>query len=225
MKSNLHLLLCFATGLFQNAAVAQMPVRQEPRHRMVLENEYIRLFDVHIAPGDTTFYHTHAQPSVVVIISKSVIGTQVLGKPPTTGGLVTPGITSFKDYGNHPLSHRVWNESPGTFHVMDIELLHQPQPGILWPVLSPNYLTLNWEQPQVRSFHLSLPAGKSYTIPASSCGYLLVVIRGAAMTTSAKRVPTGAKQQTPGQYRWFPPKTEVSLTARGNLDAVLLELK
>ena len=57
---------------------AQVPVREEPHHKPVLENDYVRLLDVHIKPGDTTLYHIHAAPSVIVHITKSTIGIQVM---------------------------------------------------------------------------------------------------------------------------------------------------
>src|SRR4029077_12311496 len=55
---------------------AQVPVREEPHHKTVLLNNYIRLIDVHLNPHDTTMYHIHATPSVIVFISRSLMGTQ-----------------------------------------------------------------------------------------------------------------------------------------------------
>ena len=37
-----------------------MPVYEEPRHKIVLLNQYVRLIDVNIPPHDTTLYHRHA---------------------------------------------------------------------------------------------------------------------------------------------------------------------
>ncbi len=105
---------------------AQVPVREEPRHKNVLENNYIRLLDVHLAPGDTSLYHIHATPSVVVFLSQSVMGvhTDMVGKG-LPSGRVYPAQTLFMNYAAKPVTHRVYNDSTNVFHVMDIELLKQ----------------------------------------------------------------------------------------------------
>ena len=46
-----------------------VPVDKEPRHRLAFEDQYIRVFDVRIAPGDTTLYHSHQRDSIYIPIS------------------------------------------------------------------------------------------------------------------------------------------------------------
>jgi len=53
---------------------AQVPVYEEPLHKVVLKNEYIRLIDVHLPPGDTTQFHIHAATSVFIHFTTSMIG-------------------------------------------------------------------------------------------------------------------------------------------------------
>ncbi len=51
--------LCFAAV----AALAEervVPANQEPRHRVKLENEAVRVIDVEIPPGYRTLTHAHA---------------------------------------------------------------------------------------------------------------------------------------------------------------------
>src|SRR5271156_4085107 len=100
--------LFFPVLLISNVVFAQVPVREEPRHKVVLENDYVRLIEVHILPHDTTLTHIHAAPSVIVFLSKSTIGTQVVGGEPSIGA-VQPGQTSYAAYDEKPITHRVWN--------------------------------------------------------------------------------------------------------------------
>src|SRR5882724_11515084 len=37
-----------------------IPVEQEPHHRVLLENQYVRVLDVQIPPQDTLLFHTHS---------------------------------------------------------------------------------------------------------------------------------------------------------------------
>ena len=46
-----------------------VPVIEEPRHRLALEDEYLRLLDVRIPPGDSTLYHSHTRDSVYIPVS------------------------------------------------------------------------------------------------------------------------------------------------------------
>src|ERR1019366_10030778 len=43
-------------------AQSPVPVRDEPLHKVVLENSYLRLIDVRIPPGGQTLYHIHKIP-------------------------------------------------------------------------------------------------------------------------------------------------------------------
>lgn len=220
-----YFFLLFLCIFRQVPATAQIPVRQEPRHKMVLENDYIRLFDVHIAPGDTTLYHIHAMPSVVVIITKSTIGTQVYHKPPSRPGEVLPGSTSFIDYGTHPLTHRVWNQGSDTFHVMDIELLRKPSALDSCPVLYQPNLRFAWEQKMIRVYNMEIPGGQECDLQASRCGHLLVVIKGTVFSVPDKRSIQAVKQLKTGQYFWIPPRSTAYISANSDAECVLLELK
>jgi quercetin dioxygenase-like cupin family protein len=73
MKNKAIAILSFIV-FYSIAIKAQVQVREEPRHRPVLENKYIRLLDVWLPPGDTTLFHIHSTPSVFVILSGAVTG-------------------------------------------------------------------------------------------------------------------------------------------------------
>jgi len=38
-------------------------------HRLLLENDRVRVLDTHIAPGDTTPVHTHRWPAVLYVLT------------------------------------------------------------------------------------------------------------------------------------------------------------
>lgn len=102
--------------------IAQVPVRDEPRHHPVLQNKYIRLLDVWLPPGDTTLYHIHSTPSLFVILSKTVTGSQIKGEEWVKGESV-PGSTWYRSFTPDSLVHRVCNMDTIVFHVNDIEIL------------------------------------------------------------------------------------------------------
>ena len=71
----LIIILCFGSLLS-----AQVPVSEEPLHRPVLQNKYIRLLDVWMDPGDTSLYHIHAIPSLFLQLSNTTVGSQIKGQ-------------------------------------------------------------------------------------------------------------------------------------------------
>ena len=101
---------------------AQVPVSKEPLHKKVMENQYFRLLDVKLKPGDTTQFHIHSLPSVFVRFSSNDITSQLQGESwiPEKS---EQGQVSFKAYGADSIIHRVTNVGDKVFHVTDMELL------------------------------------------------------------------------------------------------------
>jgi hypothetical protein len=217
-----HAKYCFQFLLlfvFCNHLKAQVPVIKEPHHKPVLVNDYVRLLDVHINPGDTTFYHIHAAPSVIVFISPSEIGTQKFGDAPSTPNQVFPAQTSFIDYGTNPITHRVYNAGNNVFHVMDIELVKKnPSPDSCAALQQSNIETTINEK-LVRVYKFDVGNQQPFIINKNSCAHLLVCITGEINTLN--------KKLTAGDYMFFNRNTAISLVnhLRQNSTCVLLELK
>lgn len=215
IKSLLSFLIFF---IFCIDAHAQIPVIKEPHHKSVLVNNYVRLLDVHINPNDTTLYHIHAAPSVIVIISNSTIGIQKMGESPSAPGNVTAGSTSFVDYEKNPVTHRVYNSGNNVFHVMDIELVKKEPSLDSCNALQENNIETTINNNLVRVYKFDL-LNNSLRINKSSCAHLLICISG--------KVNTSNKTISNGKYVFFNPNTDITLSNK-NADkstCVVLELK
>lgn len=93
-----------------------------PRHhRLLLENEQVRVLDAEIAPGERTPLHTHCWPAVHYIVSWSdfvrrdaddatLVDTR--GREPASGALWSPPL------GPHSLE----NVGPRPIRVISVEL-------------------------------------------------------------------------------------------------------
>lgn len=104
------------------ALFAQVQVSKEPLHKKVMENQYFRLLDVKIKPGDTTQFHIHSLPSVFVQYSTNETSTQIKGQS-WMQEQREQGQVTFKPFGADSIIHRVTNASDKLFHVTDMELL------------------------------------------------------------------------------------------------------
>jgi hypothetical protein len=57
-----------------------MPVHQEPHHRQIFQSGPMRIIDLQIPPGDTSWFHTHEWPIFYLTVADSQTRTQVLGE-------------------------------------------------------------------------------------------------------------------------------------------------
>lgn len=198
------------------AAEQPIPVAQEPRHKVALENAYVRVIDVHIPPGDTSLYHVHVIPSVVVELTHSLIVSQTYGQAAPPPRQVEPGESRYAPYDSKPLTHRVTNRGEDVFHVLDIELLH-PGGAAFGPPIEASGTVLAWAEKTVRSYRVSVPAGARCAIAPAAAARLVVAVSGAGSIDGAD-LPAQA-------YRFFEPGRPVEIEARGGAaDYVLLEL-
>jgi hypothetical protein len=157
--------------LFAFNGSAQIQVSQEPRHHNVFENEWVRILDVHIPPHDTTLIHKHSTPSVFMVLSNTKTGSQVLIEPGKTS--FVNGNIWFESFADTPRIHRVWNEDTVEFHVIDMELLHPPTSTAHQTPVIPFSKELFNVKP-VEAFRVTVPPGKSFTLPAF--GYAAVIV-------------------------------------------------
>jgi hypothetical protein len=156
---------------------SQIQVSQEPRHHMVLENDWLRVLDVHVSPHDTTLMHKHSTPSVFLMLSRTKTGSEALIEPGPP--LFTAGDIWFEGFYDKPRVHRVWNEDTVEFHVMDIELLHKPSPNVSRLDSIPYSQSLFDVKP-VHAFRVILDPGKGFTLKAFVSPILVVGLSGPA---------------------------------------------
>jgi len=106
---------------------AQVPVREEPRHHLVINNQYLRVLDVWITPGDTTLFHIHATPSLFLIFTDTKVATQLKDSAWLSDTNIK-GEVYFEAFTRERV-HRVSNVDRDSFHVTDIEILSSFKPN------------------------------------------------------------------------------------------------
>ncbi len=122
-RSIVLLLLVNTTGAFAQAPV---PMHEEPRHRLVLTHQQVRVMDVKINPGDTTLFHVHDVPALYVAVSAAPVDLQLLnGKWGGTHPAADPGrkpgdVNVDTSYVRQPLTHRVTNVGSQLFNLIAI---------------------------------------------------------------------------------------------------------
>ena len=124
MTRSIILLVLVKTSLV--FAQAPVPMHEEPRHRLVLSHQQLRVMDVKIRPGDTTLFHVHDVPALYVAVSAAPVDIQLLaGKWGGTHPAADPGrkpgdVNVDTSYVRAPITHRVTNVGSQLFNLIAI---------------------------------------------------------------------------------------------------------
>ncbi|MBZ5493280.1 MAG: hypothetical protein LAO76_20370 [Acidobacteriia bacterium] len=215
-----------------SAALAQhqqsVEITSEPSHHLVFQNEYVRVFDVTVAPHATTLVHKHNYDYLFVTLGDSDVVSVRPGEKPVALKL-KDGEVRFTP-GN--FAHAAINQSESPFHNITIELL-KPSSGVApcqidclsGPKAGPS-TTLRYSSNQWRASLDRVPSSGRMEEPASSSPLLFVAVSdmdlsllggGAAKTT----------HRAVGDITWIPAGTPyVALSSgKGPAQFVTLEFK
>lgn len=218
MKSFLVLLLLWSSH--QVVAQDAVAVSKEPRHKNVFENKYLRVLDVHIAPGDTTQFHKHETPSVFISLHPVKTGSQVIIEDGSATVLSIDRKITFEGFYESPRIHRVWNEDTSVFHVMDIEILSKGNKNKEAPIATES-IKLLFEAPVVRAYRVTLGSNQEIKIERKAA----ILIVG---LTDASNVMINKKSfKKEGDFLFIPPSEKIKLVNgdQQEYSFALLELK
>ena len=99
-----------------------VPVEQEPHHHVIFENQYVRVLDVVVRPGETTLFHRHSLDNVAVLLSDATMRNQAAGKD-WADSPAKEGTVHFAAGTQKPYAHRIANKGSTVFHVLDVQIL------------------------------------------------------------------------------------------------------
>lgn len=177
-KTFLLISLVAAFSLFSAAQVPApipVPIDKEPMHRLKLENEFVRVFDVLVPVGAASLFHTHVFDGVGIRVSGAQMADESIDgtKEEFTTRL---GETSF---GSSPeFSHRVINRGMTDFRTIYIELLPSKGPPLKTTAIAPltDAHIVEIDNERVRVNRLTLKPGESskpHTHKLSGLGVML----------------------------------------------------
>lgn len=92
-------------------------------HRWAFENQYVRVYDVRIPPGETTSFHRHALDQVAIFVSGGLVSVQSEGQPWGQASAMKPGSVSFANNAAKPITHRLRNDGQDEYHMVLVQFL------------------------------------------------------------------------------------------------------
>ena len=102
-------------------ALPGVPISQEHHHHLVLENSYVKAYEVELAPHEATLMHQHLHDYVYVVFGDDDITNAVAGKPEVK--LKQPDLSV--NFSPGPFAHVATNNGETPFRNITIELLHR----------------------------------------------------------------------------------------------------
>jgi len=102
----------------RSANLTGVPISQEKHHHLVLENSYVQVYEVEIAPHDATLLHQHVHDYAAIILGDCDFTNAVVGKAETRVRSVDTTVNL-----NHGMfSHKITNNADTPSRNIDIEL-------------------------------------------------------------------------------------------------------
>jgi quercetin dioxygenase-like cupin family protein len=106
-----------------NSKPSEVEITAEPSHHLVLQNPYVRVFQVEVAPRSATLMHRHRHDYMFVTLGQAEVLNEVEGKAPVSLKL-QDGETRFV-HGN--FAHIARNPTDAPFRNVTIELLKESE--------------------------------------------------------------------------------------------------
>ena len=206
-------------------AYTQVPVRFEPRHKVALENEFVRLLDVRIVPGDTSLFHIHQIPSFFIPLSNTAIGSQVQGQLPQ-GSKLNTGATWYNGFENGPLIHKVWDNDTNVLHVIDLELLSTKNTN-LPPTAQLTGLKIDFENEKLRVYKLKISSDHAISLPFLTTPMVFISVSGPEVQIENSNKKDSIYHVQAGAFQWLEPNQNFLINNKeiDTANAILILLK
>lgn len=205
---------------FQQAQSQAVAVREEPLHKPVFTNHYIRLLNVWLKPGDTSLYHIHEIPSVFCYLTTATYKARMEGDSNWNIVQATAGQSWYRSFEEGRLVHQVANPFDTALHVTDIELLHA------WKKRSLSPLPLPMLFPSDRVYAYQVNATHLNSLVADNRGPIIAeVVKGDVYYHDIKSCKSRALKE--GDYQYIQPgkKFRFSSNPGDSVQVVLFEIR
>ena len=223
------LVLCSVALVAQNTS--EVEITAEPHHHLALENQYVRVFQVEVAPHDATLMHIHRHDYVCVVLSAANISNEVKGQPPAALKLQA-GETRFRA-GN--FAHIARNLGDTPFHNVAIELLPneaaRKNPPAKWDeerglhILTGGTQDIMFVQDGVRVSEIDLQPGATMPSHHHSGPHLMVAVTDLDVRSDVEGQGPMPGHFKSGDVKWLPGGYTHTLTNTGKQEAKFVTLE
>ena len=198
----------------------EVEITSEPSHHLALENSYVRVFKVEVAPHAATLLHRHRHDYVLVSLGASHISNEVEGKPAAEVTL-SDGEARFTE-GN--FAHVARNLADQPFRNVAIELCQDEklrQTRSRWPMeggdktFPGGHSKVIFVRDGVRVSDVQLDSGTKVPSHRHDGPHLMVVVSDLDLRSDVEGKGLASWKLKPGDVMWLPEGYTHSLTNVG----------
>lgn len=194
--------VCLPTAMAERRGAEQQAVAvyEEPLHRLVFSNSWVRVLDVRVPPGVTTAFHVHSAPLMGVTVEAARTSTQVPGSP--FGGVerAQEVATPFDNWNaTLPYIHRIENVDTVPLHYVVAERLASP--GVDATVTPADGIVLFKEGQTAWIYRVDIPPHSGTILHTHSAPGLTVLAVAGGLVEDGDR-PAASGGQSAGQWSW-----------------------
>lgn len=217
----MHLARAAVLLLVSIATLAQqqsVEITSEPSHHLAMENAYVRVFDVTVAPKASTLVHRHNNDYVFVTLGDSDVISARPGEKPAALLLKDGEIR----YTPGKFAHAAINQSDKPFHNITIELL-KPATNVKSCV---KCASAEWQitSDQWTMSVLSVAPAGEIQLPDQNSDALLVAVSDLVLSQLLNGNPR-LSPMMPGKLQWLPAGVRPILTNKTAMPGMFVVLK
>lgn len=199
--------------------------RDEPHHVTKFENQYVRVEDLVLPPGDATLFHEHTLDRAFLIVKGSDIVSQDLGGEPDRIQMET-GRVGYMGYSAKPRTHRLSNVGSGVLELVGVEIVAPREERFTASERPPIY-ELVLDEDRLRAWRLILEPGQASPFIRRSAPGIRIAVTAGKVAERVKDRPEQEATLAPGSLQWQPAGVARSLRNAGTsrIELVEFELK
>ena len=209
----------------------KVEITVEPSHHRVLQNAYVRVFNVNIEPHKATKLHWHRHDYVFIALGEADVSSEVEGKPPVTLKLKA-GDTHFTA-GN--FAHVTRSKSDKPFRHITVEFLKDVEarksPPPAWDeergmqILNGGTQDILFVKDGVRVSEILLQPGGTIPVHQHAGPHLLVAVSPLQLRSDIMGKLPSVRQMGPGEVAWLPGRLTHTVTNVGMAKAKFITLE
>ena len=214
------------TPALAHAADEVVPISREPHHHERLKNEYVRVIEVTVDPGDATLFHRHELDFAYAAVRGAELRNEVFNNPEATIMRLDTNDVRFAAYQEKPYIHRVTNRSAEPFWLVGFEIT-LPAPGGFNGSdrrEAPAYVS-EVANNRLRVWRLKLSPGQAAPSIATSGPGLRVLLSGDQIEESTGNAPGRDIPVKQGGFEWQPAGARPAIKNTGRLPVELVEFE
>jgi quercetin dioxygenase-like cupin family protein len=212
-------------------SLPEVEVTAEPAHHLIFANQYVRVFQVEVAPYAATLMHRHRHDYFYVTLGPAEISNQVPGNSPVTAKL-QDGEVNFLP-GNS--AHTMRNLSGTPFRNLTIEFLQDEKAHNTSPpkwdeerglhIFSGGTQDVMFVKDGVRVSELELQPGGVIPKHHHAGPHLVVAVSDLELSSQGAGKAVSQIQLKSGEVRWVPGGFTHTLTNTGHQEARFVTLE